>query len=77
MDLCPRTKELWAAYLAKCNEGNLSGLSHFAPACSVIGTGKHEIYRDLDQFTQAMNRTSRPGEIFYSIFGTSGAQNSR
>ena len=56
MDLCQRTKELWAAYLAKCNEENLSGLNHFAPACSVIGTGKHEIYRDLDQFTQAMNK---------------------
>ena len=77
MDLCHRTKELWAAYLAKCNEGNLSGLSHFAPACSVIGTGKHEIYRDLDQFTQAMNKDIQTRGDFYSIFGTSGAQNSR
>lgn len=56
MDLCQRTKELWAAYLADCNAGSFDELTGIAPDCSIIGTGKHEIYRDLEQFSQAMRR---------------------
>lgn len=54
MDLCQRTKELWAAYLANCNTGTSNGLSNFAADCSVIGSGKHELYRNLEQFSCAM-----------------------
>lgn len=54
MDLCQRTKEIWAAYLANCNTGTFDGLTSFAPDCSIIGTGKHELYRDLEQFSRAM-----------------------
>ena len=54
MDLCQRTKEIWAAYLANCNAGSFDGLASFAPDCSIIGTGSHELYRDLEQFSRAM-----------------------
>lgn len=57
MDLCQRTKELWTAYLDSCNTGSLNGLAALAPDCSIIGTGSHEIYRNLDQFAQAMQAT--------------------
>lgn len=56
MDLCQRTKELWSAYLAGCNAGTFEELSIFAPDCSIIGTGRHELYRNLEQFAQAMRQ---------------------
>lgn len=54
MDLCQRTKELWAAYLANCNTGVSNSPVSFVPDCSIIGTGKHELYRNLEQFSLAM-----------------------
>lgn len=54
MDLCAFTKELWTAYLSDNHENVLSLLDYITPDCSIIGTGKHETYHNLQQFAKAM-----------------------
>lgn len=55
MDLCQRTKELWAAYLADCNAGSfdeLTGIARIAPSSAPANTKFIGIWSSLSGHAQ-------------------------
>lgn len=55
MDLIQTTKDIWKAYFLGDDQDNpeTSLLDSFDPDCIIIGTGKHEFYRNVNEFAQA------------------------
>ena len=54
MDLCEFTKKLWAVYYLGEEQENFRMMEVIDPDCVIIGTGKHEFYRDAAQFSAAL-----------------------
>lgn len=52
MDFKALTRKIWDSYFFGDHEGEYISKDSYAPECVVIGTGKHEIYRAMDQFLQ-------------------------
>lgn len=55
MDFIEVTKHIWNTYILENEQGNYDKVDGFAPECVVIGTGKHEVYRNLEEFSKALS----------------------
>lgn len=56
-DLRRRTKELWKLYFEGEEACSLQAIDGFLdPECVVIGTGRHEFYRTMAQFVEALHQ---------------------
>lgn len=56
-DFCQKTKELWNGYFFGDGQETLESLEDLLmPDCVIIGTGKHEFYRDAEQFREAFRQ---------------------
>lgn len=53
-ELTELTEKLWKVYFTEDEEGILGLLQMFQENSSVIGTGRHEFYRNLQEFTQGI-----------------------
>lgn len=51
MDFKEMTRKLWKSYI--CGEEDAVKQEWFAPDCVIIGTGKHEFYKSLAEFSEA------------------------
>lgn len=51
MDFKEMTRKIWESYI--CGEENAVKQEWFAPDCVIIGTGKHELYKNLAEFSEA------------------------
>ncbi len=51
MDFKEMTREIWEGYI--CGEEDAVKQGLFAPDCVIIGTGKHELYKNLAEFSEA------------------------
>lgn len=54
MDFKKKTREVWDFYFFGGEEENSRILEMLDPKCVIIGTGKHEFYRNLDEFLTAI-----------------------
>ena len=54
MDFIETTKQLWNTYFWGDIDANCEQIKLFAPDCIIIGTGKHEFYRNLEAFLQTI-----------------------
>ena len=53
MDFIKQTESLWNIYFHGSEDDNYTNMELFAPDCVVIGTGKHEIFRNLEDFSRS------------------------
>lgn len=75
MDLCQRTKELGAGYLADCNAGSFDELTGIAPDCSIITPANTKFIGIWSSSLRPCAEICRIRTICSSIFGISGAPN--
>lgn len=55
MDFNLLTQQMWQTYFADVNEDGSHPIQNWIdPTCTIIGTGKHEIYQTAQQFQTAM-----------------------
>ena len=54
MDLCKLTEILWKTYFSAGLEENQEALKYMDEDCIVIGTGQHEFYENLRDFSQIL-----------------------
>lgn len=55
MDFNLFTQQMWHTYFADMNEDGTHPIQNFIdPTCTIIGTGKHEIYQTAQDFQAAM-----------------------
>lgn len=50
------TKRIWETYFFGDEEGNYISEGSYSPECVVIGTGKHELYRKMDDFLKEFQK---------------------
>lgn len=55
MDLKELTKELWHTYFLGCEQRNYEALHLLDPDCVIIGTGRHEFYKNVQDFLSALS----------------------
>lgn len=56
-DLCKRTEQLWEIYFKGEEECNLRAMDEFLdPECVIIGTGRHEFYKNVSEFVNALRQ---------------------
>lgn len=54
-DLCDLTKRMWYAYILGEEKKEIDNIGNMCtPDCVIIGTGKHEIYTDMEEFKAAL-----------------------
>ena len=54
MDLIKMTEDIWKTYFFGGEQSNFQLLDILDPDCVIIGTGKHEFYKNVKEFTQAL-----------------------
>ncbi len=54
MDLLKLTKEVWETYFLAKKQKTLDMMEILDPECIIIGTGKHEFYKNIDEFAKAL-----------------------
>ena len=54
MDLLKLTKEVWETYFLAKKQRTLDMMEILDPECVIIGTGKHEFYKNIDEFAKAL-----------------------
>ncbi len=52
MDLIKMTEEIWKTYFFGGEQSNFELLDILDPDCVIIGTGKHEFYKNVKEFTK-------------------------
>ncbi|MBS6215585.1 MAG: diguanylate cyclase [Clostridiales bacterium] len=67
--LFKQTEQLWKNYVFGSDAEIVEGIREiFSPDCVVIGTGRHEVYMNLDQFIEAAAREAREhGDIHFQF----------
>ena len=65
--LFKQTEQLWKNYVFGSDAEIVEGIREiFSPDCVVIGTGRHEVYMNLDQCIEAAAREAREhGDIHF------------
>lgn len=54
MDLRKLTEEIWKVYFWGEEQSNLRMMEILDPECVIIGTGKHEFYKNVREFSEAL-----------------------
>lgn len=54
MDLLKLTEQIWQVYFLGDEQATREMMELLDPECVIIGTGRHEFYRSLEEFTEAL-----------------------
>ncbi len=67
--LLKQTEQLWKQYVLAKDDEFVEGIREiFSPDCVIIGTGRHEVYMNLDQFVDAAVREVREHDDIHFQF---------